>query len=69
MARGLYHILSEATEDHFGDADTLAEAIRIARDWASDGQPDGPVLIEFKGKVIHQLVVTPDGHIAEESIG
>ena len=68
MARGTYYILSETTEDRFDEVDSLDEAIRIARGLVKEGQAGDPVSIEHNGRVIHQLVLTPDGEVEEEPI-
>jgi hypothetical protein len=61
-----YCIISEATEDRFDEVDNLDEAIRIARTIVRDGQTGDLVSIEHHGRVIRQLVLTPDGRVAEE---
>jgi hypothetical protein len=48
--------------------DSLEEAIRIARALAREGQAGEPVSIEHRGRVIRQLVLLPDGRVAEEEI-
>ena len=68
MNPNAYCIISETTEDRFDEADTLEEAIRIARAVARDGQAGDPVSIEHRGRVIRQLVLLPDGMISEEEI-
>lgn len=68
MNRGMYHIISETTEDRFDETDSLDEALRIARGLATEGRPDEPVSIEYDGRVIHQFVLTPNGVIDESSV-
>jgi hypothetical protein len=60
-----YSIISETTEDRFDETDSLEEAIGIARSLARAGQVGDPVSIEHQGKVIRQLVLRPDGSVAE----
>ena len=68
MNPNAYCIISETTEDRFDEADSLEEAIRIARALARESQAGDPVSIEHRGKVIRQLVLMPDGIVAEEDI-
>jgi hypothetical protein len=68
MRTGLYHIISETSEDRFGETTSLEDAIRIARDAAREGQTGEPVSIEYQGRVIRQLVLMPNGEVAEEEI-
>jgi hypothetical protein len=69
MKRGAYHIVCETTEDRFDEVDTLEEALRIARDLVKEGQAGGdPISIEHNGRVIHQVVLTPEGKVEEEPI-
>ena len=68
MPRGTYYIIREATEDRFGEADSLDEARRIARGLVKDGQAGDPVLIEHNGRVIRQLVRTPEGEVEEAQV-
>jgi len=68
MNPNAYCIISETTEDRFDEADSLEEALRIARTLARESQAGDPVSIEHRGKVIRQLVLMPDGRISEEEI-
>ncbi len=68
MNPNTYCIISETTEDRFDEADSLAEAIRIARALARENQAGDPVSIEHRGRVIRQLVLMADGRISEEEI-
>jgi hypothetical protein len=68
MNPNAYCIISETTEDRFDEADSLEEAIRIARAVAREGQAGDPVSIEHRRRVIRQLVLMPDGIISEEEI-
>ena len=68
MRTDLYHIISETSEDRFGETTSLEEAVSIARSLAREGQAGEPVSIEHHGKVIMQLVLTPNGKVAEEAI-
>jgi hypothetical protein len=61
VTRGAYHIISETTEDHYAEAESLEEALRIARDVVKQNQAGDPVLIEHQGKAIRQFVLTADG--------
>jgi hypothetical protein len=68
MNRGTYDIISETTEDRFDEADSLEEALRIARGLVKESQAGDPVSIEHNGKVIRQFVLTPDGVVEEEPV-
>ncbi len=68
MTRGSYYIISETTEDRFDEADSLDEALRIARDVVKESQAGEPVLIEYHGRVIRQLVLTPEGEVEETPV-
>ena len=68
MPQATYYIVNEITEDHFDETDTLEDALRIARELASEGQAGDPVSIEHDGKVIRQFILTPEGEVEEESI-
>jgi hypothetical protein len=63
-----YCIISESTEDRFDETSSLEEAIRIARNVVRERQAGDPVSIEYHGRVIRQLVLMPDGRVAEEEI-
>jgi hypothetical protein len=63
-----YCIISETSEDRFDEADSLEEAIRIARSLARESQAGEPISIEHRGRVIRQLVLMPDGKVSEEEI-
>jgi hypothetical protein len=65
MRTDLYHVISDAGEDRFGEADALEQAVRLARSVLREGHA-GPVCIEHRGLVIRQLTLTPDGKIEEE---
>jgi hypothetical protein len=69
MARGTYYIISETTEDRLDEAESLDEALRIARDLVREGQTGDPVSIEHNGRVIRQLVRTPAGEVEEVPVG
>jgi hypothetical protein len=69
MNQSAYCIISEITEDRFGETDNFEEAVRMARTLARESQAGDPVSIEYRGKVIRQLVLMPNGKIAEEEIG
>jgi len=63
-----FYITSENTEDRFGCADNLQDAIRIATEMVQKGQAGDPVCIEHKGKNIRQFVLMPNGKVAEEAL-
>jgi hypothetical protein len=69
MRTDLYHVISETTEDRFGETDSFEEAVRIARAVTRESQSGDPVAIEHRSKVIRQFVLLPGGKIAEEEIG
>ena len=68
MTRGSYYIISETTEDRFDEADSLDEAIQIARGLVKEGQAGDPVSIEHNGRVIRQLVKTAEGEVEEAPV-
>jgi hypothetical protein len=68
MSQGRYYIISETTEDRFDEAESLEEALRIAREVVKESQAGDPVSIEHNGRVIRQLVLTPDGEVEEEPV-
>ena len=68
MTRGKYYIISETTEDRFDEADSLEEALRIARELVKESQAGDPVSIEHNGRVIRQFVLTPEGEVEEEPV-
>jgi hypothetical protein len=69
MRNDSYHIISGTSEDRYDRADTVEEAIRIARSVVvREGRVEEPVLIEHRGMVIRQLILMPDGKVAEEAI-
>ena len=64
-----FYVTTEGNEDTFGPADTLPDAIRLARDVAKASEPGELVLIESEeGKGIMQFVLKPDGTIVENSV-
>jgi hypothetical protein len=65
MNRGVYSIISETTEDRFDEAESLDEAMRIARSLVKEGPPGDAISIEHNGKVIRQLVLTANGEVEE----
>jgi hypothetical protein len=67
MPRSTYYVVSETTEDR-DEADTLEEALQIARDLAKEGQAGDPVSIEHNGRVIRQFVLAPSGEVEEEPV-
>ena len=64
MRTDLFHIISETSEDRFGETTSLEEAVSVARSLAREGQAGDPVSIEHRGKVIRKLVLTPNGKVA-----
>jgi len=66
MISDAYCIISETSEDRFDETDSLEEAIRIARSLARESQAGDPVSIEYRGRVIRQLVLMPNGRVEEE---
>ena len=65
MISDAYCIISETSEDRFDETDSLEEAVRIARSLRESRAGD-PVSIEFRGRVIRQLVLMPNGRVEEE---
>jgi hypothetical protein len=68
MNPNAFCVISETSEDRFDEADSLEEALRIARAVAREGQAGDPVSVEHRGRVIRQLVLLADGTVAEEEI-
>src|SRR5882724_2374041 len=67
MRNDLYHIISGTSEDRFDRTDTLENALRIARSVVKRvGRVEEPVLIEHRGYIIRQFVLTPEGQVVEE---
>ena len=66
MRTDLYHVVSETSEDRFDEAESLEEAVRVARSVARERPAGEPVSIEYRGKVIRQLVLMPDGDVKED---
>jgi hypothetical protein len=67
MRTDLYHVISHAGEDRFGEAATIEQAVRIARSVVRDGHV-GPVCIEHQGLAIRQLRLTADGKVEQEVV-
>jgi hypothetical protein len=65
MTRGTFSIINETTEDRFDEAGSLDEALRIARAVVKESQAGDPISIEHDGRVIRQLVRTPEGGVEE----
>jgi hypothetical protein len=64
-----FYIVNENTEDTFDSADNLQDAIRLAREAASQGQAGDLVsILESGGKAVRQFVLLPDGTVAEQAI-
>ncbi len=64
-----FYVVNENTEDTFGSADNLADAIRAAREAARQGQAGDLVsVLESGGQAVRQFVVLPDGTVAEQPI-
>ena len=68
MACEAYYITNETSEDRLDSADTLQEALAIARNLAREGSPNEPVCIEHRGKNVRQVVLTPEGDVREETL-
>jgi hypothetical protein len=65
----LFYIVNESTEDTVDSAENLQDAIRVARDAASQGQAGDPVsILESGGKAVMQFVRMPDGTVAEQAV-
>lgn len=69
MKASAYCIVSETTEDRFGETESLEDAVRIAQRAASESQTGDRICIEYRGRVIRQFLFQPDGRVAEEVIG
>jgi hypothetical protein len=65
----LFYVVNESTEDTVESADNLPDAIRVAREAASQGQVGDPVcILESGGKAVRQFVLMPDGMVAEQAV-
>ena len=64
-----FYVINESTEDTVDSSDSLEDAIRIAREAASQGQAGDPVcILESGGTAIRQFMQMPDGTVAEQPI-
>jgi hypothetical protein len=64
-----FYVIDEHSEDTFAATDNLQEAIRLAREVASQGPVGDPVsVLESTGKAIRQFVLMPDRTVAERAI-
>jgi hypothetical protein len=64
-----FYIVNESTEDTFGPAGDLEDAIRLAREAARQGQVGDPVsVLESGGMAVRQFVRTADGAVVEQAI-
>jgi hypothetical protein len=62
-----FYVVNENTEDTFTSTDNLHDAIRLAREIAS--QVGDPVsILEEGGKAVRQFMLMPDGTVAERAI-
>jgi hypothetical protein len=69
MNMAQFYVINESTEDTFEATDNLEDAIRVAREVASQGQAGAPVsILESGGKAVRQFVLLPDGTVAEQAI-
>jgi len=64
-----FYVVIESTEDTFEATDNLQDAIRVAREVASQGQAGDPVsVLESGGQAVKQFVLMPDGTVAEQPV-
>jgi hypothetical protein len=64
-----YYIINENTEDTLGATDSLQDAVRIARELASNGQAgDMVAILESGGMAVRQFILRPDGTVTEQAI-
>lgn len=64
-----FYIIDESTEDTLDSTSSLQEAIRVAREVASQGQVGDLIsILESGGKAVRQFVRKPDGAVAEQAI-
>jgi hypothetical protein len=64
-----FSITNESTEDTFASADSLEDAIRLAREAARQGQAGDLIsILESGGMAVRQYVLLPDGTVAEQAI-
>jgi hypothetical protein len=64
-----FYITDEGTEDTFAATDSFDEAIRLAREAASEGHAgDLVTILECGGKAVKQFIRMPDGTVAEQPI-
>lgn len=68
MEQCKYSVVSETTEDCFGESDSFTEALRIARLAIRESLTGDTILIERSGRVVRQLVRTSEGVIVEETV-
>lgn len=65
---GAYNLTNEISEDRLDRAGTLQEALRIARELVLQGKPGEVLCIEYQGRNISQVVLTPEGDVREETL-
>ena len=64
-----FYVVSESTEDTLASTENLPDAIRVAREVASQGQAgDAVSILESGGTAVRQFVLMPDGTVAEQKI-
>jgi hypothetical protein len=69
MHMSQYYITNESTEDTIESTENLQDAIRVAREVATQGQTGDPIsILESGGKTVRQFVLMPDGTVAEQAI-
>ncbi|MBV9126270.1 MAG: hypothetical protein JO112_23215 [Planctomycetes bacterium] len=69
MDMSQFSIINESTEDTFASTENLPEAIRVAREVAMLGQAGEPIsILDREGYAVRQLVLLPNGTVAEQVI-
>jgi hypothetical protein len=69
MKMAQFYVIDEGTEDTLESTENLPDAVRAAREAASQGRAGEPVsVLESGGKTVKQFVLMPDGTVAEQAI-
>jgi hypothetical protein len=64
-----FHVVNESTEDTLETAETLQDAVRLAKQAARRGAIGDLVsILETGGKSVGQFILQPDGSIQEQPI-
>jgi hypothetical protein len=69
MKMSEFYVVNESTEDTLEAADTLQDAVRLAKQAARRGSPGELIsILESGGKSVGQFVLMPDGTVKEQPV-